>query len=152
MPSHLGQPPSEHVVLELIGGAAGGFGPGNLDFKRNLANGVSAPGVFRVPSGRFLVVTDVDWQYVHPQGAAGAGEIQIFRLFVHNLSQPQATALRVFESTITLSSRGKGGISESMTSGFVVSPAARIGVDVFPGPQGPPFGLQHAILRGYLTV
>lgn len=155
MPTHLDQLPANHVMLELVGGMNGGFGPGNLDFVRNLSDGNHAvapsPGSFRVPKGKFLVVTDVDWQYIHPQGTAGAGKIQILRLFVHNLTAPQSSALRVFESTVVLSSQGQGGISESMTSGFVVSPEARIGIDVFPGPAGPPSGLQHAILRGYLT-
>ena len=150
MPTHLGQPPGQHVVLELVGGMTGGFGPANLDFVRNLSNGHRAPGAFRVPTGKSLVVTDVDWQYVHPQGAAGAGEIEVFRLFLQNLADPQSSALRVFESTVLLSSKGQGGISESMTSGFVVAATARIGVDVVPGPLGPPSGLQHAILRGYL--
>ena len=52
---------------------------------------------------------------------------------------------------MTLSSLGEGGASEAMTSGFVVSSAARICPDVIPGPLGPPFGLQHLILRGYLA-
>jgi hypothetical protein len=37
-----------------------------------------------------------------------------------------------------------------MTSGFVVSSKARICPTVFPGPLGPPSGLQHLIARGYL--
>jgi hypothetical protein len=39
-----------------------------------------------------------------------------------------------------------------MTSGFVVSSKARICPDVFPGPHGPPSGLQHLIVRGYLIA
>jgi hypothetical protein len=155
MPTHLDQLPANHVVLELVGGMNGGFGPTNLDFVRILSDGhhapAASPGSFRVPNGKYLVVTDVDWQYVHPQGATGAGKIQILRLFLHNLADPQGSAARVFESTVLLSSQGQGGISESMTTGFVVTTGTRIGIDVFPGPLGPPSGLQHAILRGYLT-
>ena len=143
----------QHVVLEVVGGLIGGCGPSLLDFVRVLPDGGSKGGPggggFRVPARHALVITDVDWQYVHPQGAAGAGRIQVLRLFIENLADPNLTR-RAFESTITLSSQGEGGISEAMTTGFVVSSKARICPNVFPGPQGPPSGLQHLILRGYL--
>ena len=114
----------------------------------NLQGGPGGLG-WRVPAGEALVITDVDWQYIHPQGAAEAGRIQVLRLFVENLATPINTR-RAFESAITLGSLGEGGVSEAMTTGFVVSSKARVCPDVFPGPQGPPFGLQHLILRGYL--
>lgn len=146
---------SQHVVLEVVGGINGGCGPGKMDFIRNLSDGTnqSGPGGlgWRVPAGRALVVTDVDWQYVHPQGAADAGKIQVLRLFIESLASP-GDSFRAFESTITLSPQGQGGISEAATSGFVVTSKARICPNVFPGPQGPPFGLQHLILRGYLIA
>jgi hypothetical protein len=149
----MGQAPSNHVVLELVGGLKGGCGPGLLDFIRVLPDGNMQSGAgglgYRVPKGKVLVVTDVDWQYVHPNHATAAGTIEILRLFIENLANTSIRR-RAFESTITLSSQGEGGVSESMTSGFVISSAARICPDVFPGPQGPPFGLQHLILRGYL--
>jgi hypothetical protein len=145
---------NQHVVLEVIGGLNGGCGPAKLDFMRVLPDG-NATGTggsgWRVPNGQALVITDVDWQYVHPQGATGAGRIEILRLSIENLANPSLTR-RAFESTITLSSKGEGGISEAMTSGFVVSSKARICPDIFPGPGGPPSGLQHLILRGYLIA
>ena len=144
---------SQNVVLEVVGGMNGGCGPGKLDFVRVLADGNSQSGPgglgWRVPARKALVITDVDWQYIHPQGAAAASQIQVLRLFVENLANPSHTQ-RAFESAITLSSRGEGGVSEAMTTGFVVSSKARVCPDVFPGPQGPPSGLQHLILRGYL--
>jgi hypothetical protein len=97
-----------------------------------------------------LIITDVDWQYVAPDRGVSAGKMQVFRLFVENLADTLSSR-RVFESPIVLSAEGEGGASVSMTSGFVVSPAARICPDVVPGPSGPPFGIQHAILRGYLS-
>lgn len=147
---------SEHVTLEASDGVKGGCGAALLDFVRNLPDGtkdninVNPSGAFRIPKGKVLVVTDVDWQYVHPNGAAGAGAIQVLRLFIENLADPNETR-RYFASTITLSSLGQGGISESMTSGFIVSSKARICPNVSPGPTGPPFGLQHLIVRGYLA-
>jgi hypothetical protein len=47
-----------------------------------------------------------------------------------------------------LNNQGQGGISESMTSGFVVSSAGRIVVDTFPGGGV----ISHVIIRGYLMT
>ena len=144
-----------HVVLEIVGGMNGGCGVARLDFIRILpdANIETGPGGlgWRVPVGQALVVTDVDWQYINPQGGASAGTIEVMRLSIQNLGNA-AVSRRVFESTITLSSQGQGGMSESMTTGFVVSSKGRICPDVFPGPLGPPSGLQHLMLRGYLIA
>ncbi len=148
--THVGQRFGEHVTLEVVGGATGGCGAAQRDFVRNLPDGTRTGGFFRVPDGKVLVVTDVDWQYVHPSGAAGADKLQIMRLFIQSLVNP-SDELRAFESAIVLSSEGEGGASEAMQSGFVVSSAARLCPDVFPGPEGPPSGLQHLILRGYLA-
>jgi hypothetical protein len=151
--THLGKSPSDHVVLEVVGGMTGGCGVAKLDFERILPNGesVGTDGTgWRIPGGKLLVITDVDWQYIHPDGEVAAGTIQILRLNIENLSEPRKIS-RAFESTVTLSSKGEGGISESMTSGFIVEPKARICPDVMPGPLGPTGGLQHLILRGYLV-
>jgi hypothetical protein len=148
--SHLGQPPLNHVVLEVVGGMNGGCGPSLFDFVRLTPDGKSVPGAFRVPQGQLLIITDVDWQYVHPSHDALAGHIEVLRLFLQPIPAGQDPGVRVFESTVTLSTKGEGGISEGMTAGFVVSSHSRICPDVFPGPTGPPFGLQHLILRGYL--
>lgn len=104
-----------------------------------------------MPNGQALVITDIDWQYVHPNHAAGADRIQTLRLFIENLANP-ALSQRAFESTIVLSRQGEGGISQAATTGIVVSSQARICLDVSPGPMGTPFGLQHVILRGYLIA
>ena len=148
--AHTGQPPSQHVTLELIGGVLGGCDRSGLDFTRTLPDGGSA-GIFRIPAGQILVVTDVDWQYVHPQGSLGADKIETLRLFIENLAD-RSISRRAFESTVVLSKAGEGGTSEKMTSGFIVSALARVCPDVVPGPQGPPSGLQHLIVRGYLTT
>ncbi len=146
---------SDYVTLEVIGSNVGGCGGTDMDFVRNLPDGsrdtvnVSSTGAFRIPKGHVLVVTDVDWQYVHPDGAAAAGTIEILRLFIENLSTAESN--RAFESTVTLSSVGEGGASVAASSGFIVSSKARICPDVVPGPAGPPSGLQHLIVRGYLA-
>ena len=148
--THVGQRFDQHVTLESVGGATGGCGAAKWDFVRNLPDGTRAGGFFRVPSGKVLVVTDVDWQYVHPSGPTGAHRLQILRLFIQSLANP-LDELRAYESAIVLSSVGQGGASEAMQSGFIVSSAARLCPDVFPGPGGPPSGLQHLIVRGYLA-
>ncbi|MDQ3852260.1 MAG: hypothetical protein M3299_05440 [Thermoproteota archaeon] len=85
----------------------------------------------------------MDWQY----NLGAAGQIQTFRVFIENLADPTISN-RVFESTIVLNNQGQGGISESMTSGFVVSSADRIVVDTFPGGSV----ISHVIIRGYLMT
>ena len=146
--SHLGRPASDHVTLEMVGGLKGGYGPDKLDFVRVLPDGTTEKtpdGLgWRVPEGRVLVVTDVDWQYQHPEGEAG--KLQVLRLMVEGLGErPQSR--RAFESAVVLSPQGAGAANVSMTAGFVVSSKARIAPDLTPGPRG---GLQHAIVRGYM--
>jgi hypothetical protein len=129
------------VVLESVGAASTG-----LDFIRINPDGTRAlptPPWFRVPRRQVLIVTDVDWQY----NLGNAGGIQTFRIFIKNIADPSIMN-RVFESTIVLNSQGQGGISEPMTSGFIVSSGGRIVVDTFPGGGV----ISHIIIRGYLTV
>ena len=81
------------------------------------------------------------------------GEILKYRaaqaeLFDNNMGCRSTISNRVFESTIVLNNQGQGGISESMTSGFVVSSAGRIVVDTFPGGGV----ISHVIIRGYLMT
>ncbi|MEM7123235.1 MAG: hypothetical protein AAF563_18280 [Pseudomonadota bacterium] len=104
-----------------------------------------------MPPDRSLVVTDVDWQYRHPNGAAEAGTRVVLRVFIQNLANPNERE-RVFESTIFLNDEGEGGTSEAMTSGFVLAPTAQLCVDTGENPKGPPSGLQHAIMRGYFIA
>ena len=143
--THIGQSPKNHVTLEVIRVGNTSDPKQDLDFLRINQDGIRAGGPpwFRVPSGQVLVVTDVDWQY----NLGSAGQIQTFRIFIENLSDP-AISNRVFESVIVLNNQGQGGISESMTSGFVVSSAGRIVVDTYPG-GGVIF---HVIIRGYLMA
>jgi hypothetical protein len=152
MVSHLGQNPWEHVMLEIVMGMTGGYGPLAIEFVRTTADGVKAPGPppggLRVPSRKLLVITDVDWQYAN----GNAGQMQVLRLFLDPLAGPTAgLGERVFESAVVLGPKGEAGRSEAMTAGFTVSSKARIGVDVVPGPTGPG-KLQHLLLRGYLTA
>lgn len=144
--THLGQPPSQHVLLESIGVADTGDPRQDLDFFRILPDGTMTPGGptgFRTPRGKMLIITDVDWQY----GSGNPGGAQTFRVFIEKLAEPSLSR-RVFESTVTLNGEGHGGTSEAMTTGFVVSPEVRLTVDTFPGGGK----IQHVLLRGYLVT
>ncbi len=143
--THLGQPASQLVLLESIGVASSGDPRQDLDFFRIMPDGTmtgtGATG-FRVPRGKALIITDVDWQY----GSGSAGEVQTFRILISSLANPELTR-RVYESTIVLNNNGQGGISQAMTTGFVVSPRVRVLADVVPGGGK----IQHILLRGYLV-
>jgi len=147
--THLGQSPEAHVVLESATGDTGcTVSTAGTTFRRILQDGNGALQPFQVPPEKSLIVTDVDWQYSHPIGAAAAGRRVVLRVFIQNLVDPTQRE-RVFESTIILNGSGEGGTSEAMTSGFVLAPTAQLCVDTGANPKGPPSGLQHAILRGY---
>ena len=93
-----------------------------------------------------MVVTDVDWNY--HSGAPGL--VQVLALVIENLTEASKRQT-AFESTIRRGSDGVGGTSEHMTSGFVVSSAARVCVELRNGPIGPPLRLSKVLLRGYLV-
>ena len=144
----MGASSANYVVLEMVDGLAGGYGPSKVGFVRNLSNGTVAAGGWSIPPGQALLVRDVDWQYIY---LPAANSMQILRLFLVNPASPLA-ALRVFESAVQLNGKGEGGGTFSMANGCVVAANASIGVDVMPGPMGPPFGLQHLLLRGVLIM
>jgi len=138
--THMRQRPSDHVTLEVIGiNRDEDPCETGLAFVRIHPDGSRdpVPPYFRVPANKVLVVTDVDWQY----GGGQPRGVQTFRIFITGNDIP-----RVFESTITLNDSGEGGISEAMTSGFVVASGSGICVDTFPGGGQ----IQHVVLRGYL--
>jgi hypothetical protein len=149
LPSAVGQPASSLVTLEAVNTITACLT--GLDFTRTFPDGGNGGfgGNFRVPAGQVLVVTELDWQYVHPSGAAAAGHIETLRLFIQNLAQPFVQR-RAFESTVVLSAVGEGGASTTATTGFAVSSAAQVCADVSPGPTTGGGGLQHLIVRGYL--
>lgn len=150
--THLGQAPGELVVLESASGDTGcGSTTAGTTFRRVFQDGTGSLQPFAMPADRSLVITDIDWQYRHPDGAAEAGLRVTLRLFLQNLADPDRRE-RVAESTIVLDGDGEGGTSEAMTSGFVMTSAAQLCLDTAEAPKGPPSGLQHLILRGYFIA
>jgi hypothetical protein len=49
---------------------------------------------------------------------------------------------------LPVNQEGQGGISKSMTSGFIVSPTGRMTIDTIPGGGV----ISHLIIRGYLAL
>src|SRR5262249_17392881 len=110
---------------------------------------------FRVPRGRYLVVADVDWDYIHPQGAAAASTRHELVLRVQHLGVP-TQVMSVFKSATLLNNDGRGGAQATPTSGLIGAAGARLCPSVFPGPKvdsgGTSAGLQEVIVRGYLVA
>ncbi|HEX9421302.1 MAG TPA: hypothetical protein VGA81_19755 [Methylomirabilota bacterium] len=159
--THVGVPAADHVVLYALRNIAGGCVQAGYEFFRANVGGLGSvpnPDVdppFRVRRGRHLVVTDIDWDYIHPQGAAAAGTRHELVLRVQRLGVP-TQVMSVLKSATLLNTDGKGGAQASLTSGFIVSAGARLCPIVFPGPTvdpgGTSAGLQEVIVRGYLVA
>ncbi len=138
MSSHLGIKPEDHVVLELVATEE----PTGA-WQRNFPD-AATQFPFLVPEGRYLVITDVDWQFQlaedpQPQNVT-------FRLFVAPLDD-LTNSYRVLNSTTMLDDMGYGGRSEAMTTGFVVAESATIVWDSIPATEQ----VVHIQLRGYLV-
>jgi len=131
---HLGKQPSQHVVLQSAGGS---------EFVQIFPDATHGDCCFRVPIGQVLVVTDVDWVF----SSGVADQAQILRVFLNNLANPKLINYP-FQSTISLNASGQGGGNQSLTTGFIVSPNARLGYDTLPSS-----GVVYSVvLRGYLTA
>ena len=152
---------TDHVVLYALRNIAGGCAQAGYEFFRANVGGLgSAPNPdvdppFRVRRGRYLVVTDVDWDYIHPQGAAAAGARHELVLRVQRLGTP-TQVMSVFKSATLLNSDGRGGAQASLTSGFIAGGRSSTVSDRVPRtdrrPGGTSAGLQEAIVRGYLVA
>jgi hypothetical protein len=120
-----------------------------VGFQRNLSDGTHDAAIdhWLVPVNHALVVTGVDWQYRHDSGAGAAGFRQSFRLLVQNIAEPEKLE-GMFCSTIILGSQGEGGISEALSTGFVVSDKGRLVAETFGYLASP--GLSEVYVRGYL--
>jgi hypothetical protein len=159
--THMGVAATDHVVLYAFRNIADGCVQAGYElFRANVGGLGSAPNPdvdppFRVRRGRFLVVTDIDWDYIHPQGGAAAGARHELVLRVQRLGVP-TQVMSVFKSATLLNTSGKGGARASLTSGFIVAAGARLCPIVFPGPTidpgGTSAGLQEVIVRGYLVA
>jgi hypothetical protein len=144
--THVGAQVDDLVTLQVISGARNGCGAAKFDVVRVLPDGTSSADPFRVPEGRALIITEMDWYYFNgPPGAT-----VILSVIAENLRDASKRS-SVFQSPIRLGPDGVGGASERMTSGFAISSAGRVCVDVLNGPEGYPVRLSKVLLRGYLV-
>src|SRR6266571_2858166 len=145
--THMGVPATDHVVLYALRNIAGGCAQAGYEFFRANVGGLgSAPNPdvdppFRIRRGRHLVVTDIDWDYIHPQGASAAGTRHELVLRVQRLGVP-TEVMSVFKSATLLNISGKGGARASLTSGFIVAAGSTVS-DRVPWPDHRPRGHQR---------
>ncbi|OYW10031.1 MAG: hypothetical protein B7X34_05505 [Acidobacteriia bacterium 12-62-4] len=110
-------------------------------WRRNLPD-VTTEFPFEIPAGRYLVITDVDWQFralLKP-----ARQNVTLRLSVALLDDLTNSQI-VHQSTLLLDDFGYGGISEALTTGFVVDESATLIWH-----SNPESVVSHVLLRGYL--
>ncbi len=144
--THVGVPANDLVTLQVISGARNGCGSAKFDVVRVLSDGTLSADPFRVPDGRQLIVTELDWYYFN--GPPGA--MIILSVLAENLRDASKRSI-VFQSPIRLGTDGVGGASERMTSGFAISSSGRLCFDVVNGTVGYPIRLSKVLLRGYLV-
>lgn len=133
--THLGRKASEMVSLSGLFNNSG-----EIFFLRTVPDGTST--TFTIPAGKVLIITDVNWTIE----AGNPGTITRLNLRVENLANP-ALFRNVFDSTLTLNSAGFNVSNERLTSGIVVSSAAKITANV----TMPTGALRSLFLIGYLA-
>ena len=144
--THIGTQVNDLVTLQVISGARNGCGSAKFDVIRVLPDGTSSVEAFRVPEGRSMIITEVDWYYF--SGPPGA--MIVLSVLTENLRDSSKRSA-VFQSPIRLGPDGVGGASERMTTGFAVSSSGRLCFDVLNGSTGYPMRLSKVLLRGYLV-
>lgn len=143
--THVGTPVNDLVTLQVLSGTRNGCGPAKFEAVRVLPDGTSGPEGFRVPEGRAMVITELDWYYVN----GPPGMTVVLSVLTENLRDASKRST-VFQSPLRLGADGVGGRSEHMTTGFAVSSSARLCFDVLNGSIGYPMRLSKVLLRGYL--
>jgi len=133
--THLGRKASEMVSLNGLFNANG-----EIFFLRTLPDGTSS--TFTIPAGKVLIITDVNWMIE----AGNPGTITRLNLKIENLANPSLFR-NVFDSTLTLNSAGFNVSNERLTSGILVSSAARITASL----NFPTGALRSLFLIGYLA-
>jgi hypothetical protein len=133
--THLGRKASEMVSLNGLFNNSG-----EIFFLRTLPDGTSS--TFTIPAGKVLIITDVNWMIE----AGNPGTITRLNLRVENLANPSLFR-NVFDSTLTLNSAGFNVSNERLTSGIVVSSAAKVTATL----TIPTGALRSLFLIGYLA-
>jgi hypothetical protein len=133
------------IVLSMVINAQGGCGPAKLDFAQVQPDGSRSAEMYRVPTGKRLIVTGVDWTY----NGGAAGQTKALAIYIENLSD-SGKRTAVYRSPIRLNTDGAGGASEHLTIGFEVSDQVRACPNVEHEQMGTLPRLLNVILRGRL--
>jgi len=112
--THVGRKASDLVSLSGLFNNSG-----EIFFMRTLPDGTST--TFTVPSGKVLIITDVNWQIE----SGNPGTVSRLLLRVENLANP-IFFRNVYTSVLTLNSGGVNGSNDHLGTGLVVSSAAKI--------------------------
>lgn len=110
-------------------------------FYRVRANGNTDTVKFNVPSGKVLIITDIDWFW----GGADPHTILNFFLKIRNLSDPSIDSTAFFRSDKS-DANGLGGANIHLTGGVVISAAAEL--EVYVAANG---GVSQVAIHGYLA-
>lgn len=133
--THLGRKASEIVSL------SGLFNANNeIFFMRTLPDGTVAS--FTVPSGKVLIITDVNWQI----DSGNPGTVARLLLRIENIANP-IFIRNVHNSVLTLNSAGVNASNERLGTGIAVSSAAKITAHL----TAPSGALSSLYLLGYLA-
>ncbi|HKU73254.1 MAG TPA: hypothetical protein VJR02_05005 [Pyrinomonadaceae bacterium] len=133
--THLGRKASEIVSL------SGLFNANNeIFFMRTLPDGTVAS--FTVPTGKVLIITDVNWQI----DSGNPGTVARLLLRIENTANP-IFIRNVHNSVLTLNSAGVNASNERLGTGIAVSSAAKITAHL----TAPSGALSSLYLLGYLA-
>lgn len=133
--THLGRKASEMVSL------SGLFNANNeIFFMRTLPDGTATS--FTVPTGKVLIITDVNWQIE----SGNPGTVARLLLRIENIANP-IFIRNVHNSVLTLTSAGVNASNEHLGTGIAVSSAAKITAHL----TTPSGALGSLYLIGYLA-
>lgn len=133
--THLGRKASEMVSL------SGLFNANNeIFFMRTLPDGTATS--FTVPTGKVLIITDVNWQIE----SGNPGTVARLLLRIENIANP-IFIRNVHNSVLTLTSAGVNASNERLGTGIAVSSAAKITAHL----TAPSGALGSLYLIGYLA-
>jgi hypothetical protein len=142
--THMGQKIEDHVVLTMV--QPGLACPAVLH--RVGLDGILSEQPFRVPTGRVLVVTDVDWS-AFPGEFSEPGDSVRLQIM---LATSGVNLLPSFQSSAVIrGAHGVPGTSEQLTTGFALERGTPICAIAGDGLQSSAT-VETLVLRGYLIV
>jgi hypothetical protein len=148
--THLGQSPQDHVLLKAMAPGFEGCDSflGQTGLLRIFPDGFEETSAFEVPTGKMLVVTDVDWQVSKDPTAFLTTRILIVRLGLETVDFYR-TSTTVTPDIVT---GGLAGGNDRSVSGVVFGPGTSpcIAATTSDNSGGAVHTLTSTFVRGYL--